>query len=341
MVKRTADDPTSRVLAEMAQQPAALTSLANHYLADGDLETLPNLTAPLLFTGMGASYHAALMAADQCCRGGVNARAVETAALLAWPEHLLSESGSIVCISQSGASREVTRLVEKVERSRLTAITNDPASPLALAAGAVLPLLAGDEKWIASKTLINSLALVWCLGRRLTGHGDGCEADQLKRVRQRIQVMLEAGESLRGRWLSLLPDPQRLILVGSGPQEISARQTSLMLAEWAKLSAPAFSLDSFRHGNIELLDAGATVLWFQSSASVDGEALRLLEATGAGIVHVFDGFPQASPAPNQPAVGIDPGLTPILDIVSAQLLAVELAYRRGCAGFRYLTKVVR
>lgn len=343
MTRKTANDPTSLVLEEMSQQPAALSDLAEHYLSGNGFDGLPAAVSPLLFTGMGASYHAALAGAEMCCRAGVNARAVETSDLLSWPQGLPAEYGLTVYLSQSGASREVAALLKKVDKTKLAAVTNDTQSTLACSAVYALPLLAGSETLIASKTYLNSLALVWLLSRRFGNLMDGSEAEQLKRTRQRIRVMLEAGDSLRGRWSALLPDPQELILLGEGLQAVSARQASLMLAEWAKVPSAAYSLDAFRHGFVELLDPGVTVLVFQSSSvpGQDEEYLRWKETTGARVLRVLDGFPQELAEAPQPPVKADAGLSLLTDAVCAQLLAVELAQQRGTAGFRYLSKVVK
>jgi fructoselysine-6-P-deglycase FrlB-like protein len=215
---------------------------------------------------------------------------------------------------------------------------------LGLGAGLTLPLLAGEETLIASKTYLNSLALVWLISQRLANRSIDGEAEQLKRVRQRLQVMVEAREVLGERWLAIIGAPERMLCVGDGLQAVSARQASLMLAEWAKLSAPAYSLSGFRHGFVELIEPGVTVLVFQSSADVsqsNEDYLHWMQSIGANVIRVRDGFPQRLEEPQQSPAQVEPGLSSILDTAAAQTLAVRLAEHRHTAGFRYLSKVVR
>src|SRR4051812_49349431 len=70
---------------------------------------------------------------------------------------------AVIGISQSGASPDVVAvLAEAQKQGRPTlAITNDPGSPLALAADSVLQLHAGEERAVAAtKTYLNSIAAI-------------------------------------------------------------------------------------------------------------------------------------------------------------------------------------
>src|SRR5258706_282108 len=77
----------------------------------------------------------------------------------------LGQAQHIGYISQSGASAEVAPVLDGLSpAARVTALTNDAGSPLARRAQAVLPLLAGDEQTVATKTFANSVAALWLLG---------------------------------------------------------------------------------------------------------------------------------------------------------------------------------
>jgi glucosamine--fructose-6-phosphate aminotransferase (isomerizing) len=346
MSKKTDNDPNRQVLEEISDQPRALNDLTAYYLASDGYKLFPKLpdSSSALFTGMGASFHAAQIGAQLCLASSVQAQAVLTSELLHWPPDLFAHYDQVFYISQSGASREVAPLLKILDPKKLTAITNDPASPLTRAAKVNLPLLAGEETFIASKTYLNSLALLWLLSRHLAHKMDGSEADHLKRVRQRVQVMVEAKEALSKRWIGLVSGAEKLILLGGGLQAVSARQASLMLAEWGKVPSLAFPVDEFRHGFVELLEEGVTVVVFQSStqnSQSEEEYLHWMEGTGACVILVRDGYPQLLGDPLQTPAQVAPELSTLLDTVSAQLLALQLAEFRGSAGFRYLSKVVR
>src|SRR3989440_8123940 len=70
---------------------------------------------------------------------------------------------AVIGISQSGASPDVVAVLDEARKQRrpTLAITNDPKSPLALAADSVLQLHAGEERAVAAtKTYLNSIAAV-------------------------------------------------------------------------------------------------------------------------------------------------------------------------------------
>jgi glucosamine--fructose-6-phosphate aminotransferase (isomerizing) len=345
MGKEKRNDANTLALKEICEQPQALNELIDFYSSRGGqalLQSAYPLGPAALFTGMGASFHAAEIGSGLCCHAGINARAVETCDLLDWPAALLAQYDPIIYISQSGASGEVEPLLKKAVKNRLIAITNDPQSPLGEHAALTLPLHAGVETLMASKTYLNSLALVWRITRSMAG-GDEAAMDDLKRVRQRLQVLIEARESLMERWQMLLDGSRKLILLGGGLQAISARQASLMLAEWAKVPSHAFSFDAFKHGFIEIIDKTTTVIAFEDSSHFSQEwesKLQWMAGIGTEVIRVRDGFPQALGNANRPPAAIGYGLSPILDAAAAQLLAVQLAQVDGVEGFRYLSKVV-
>jgi len=334
---------------EIADQPRALNELMRFYALPDCRELLHRVSISgerrVLFTGMGASFHAAMIGAELSRRGGMDGTSALASDVIDWSGPIINQYDWVIYLSQSGASGEVTPLLEKLDPSRLIAITNDPASLLGKAAVLTLPLCAGEEKWIASKTYLNSLALL----RLVTGCWiDGDDTidrvlGDIKKIRQRLQVILEARESLSKRWLDLLGDDKRLVILGSGIQSVSARQTALLLAEWAKLPTLACSFDEFRHGLIETVDDHTTLLVFQSSVHdtpQERERIGQLHEIGGRVIRVLDGLPLEWGELQRIVAGVDWGLSPLLDAVAAQILCLSLASRNGQSGFRYIKKVV-
>jgi glutamine---fructose-6-phosphate transaminase (isomerizing) len=348
MTKNQRGEVNTQVLDEVRGQPQALNEWMQYYTAPEGLQLLQSIDAegPLMFTGMGASFHAAQVGAQLCCAAGADARAVETSELIEWPVELFARYSPIIYLSQSGASPEVLPLLGHLQQQKLIAVTNSPESPLAQSATLTLPLLAGEENWIASKTYMNSLAAVWLLSSLLTTQktpDPSTIKDKLNLIRRRLQVIFEASDMLMQRWQALLEGADKLILLGDGLQAISARQTALLLAEWARVTATAQPLQSFKHGYVELLEQGTPVLVFESSSAhpeSHGDSLHWMESLGANVIRVRDGFPQAASDTPQPAAGIEPGLSPILDAAAAQLLVIQMAQSRGIDGWRYISKIV-
>src|SRR5262245_471305 len=132
---------------------------------------------------MGAWLHAAQVAALHLHNLDVPAQAVEAAELVFYSRALLRGGGPLVFVSQSGASAEIAAVAgELPAEAALIAVTNDPDSPLARRAQLVLPILAGAESGVATKTYLNTLAALWLLARRWGDRAGGDAATTLTRL---------------------------------------------------------------------------------------------------------------------------------------------------------------
>jgi glutamine---fructose-6-phosphate transaminase (isomerizing) len=223
---------------EIMDQPAALRRVLDYCAApEGTrrLQAVPPAHQPLLL-GMGASYHAALIAAHQLETLGVSAQALEASDALYGDPARLNRAAPLVYISQSGASGEIAPLLERLAPNQpLVALTNDEASPLAQRAQVVLPLLAGDEQTVATKTYLNSLAVLWLLARHWTGQLDGAAFDALTDVTKRIAGLLARAPALAERWTACLGAAPVYVYIGTGEQAVTARQAAMMTMEWLKV----------------------------------------------------------------------------------------------------------
>ena len=332
---------------ELAGQPPALRRLIAAYSSPAGrsrLESLP-ATPPQLLLGMGASYHAALVAARHWRQRGLVVQACEATEALWGETDLLSQAGHVIYISQSGASAEVAPVLEHLSPgTRVTALTNDEASPLARQAQTVLPLLAGDERTVATKTLTNSIALLWLLGQRWANGISRTDYDRLESVADRLADRVEQAPSLRAQWIERLASANSYALIGAGLQAVSARHAAMIIMEWLKVPAVSASVGAFRHGPIEIMQPGLGVVVFAAAGPAYESSCRLaaeIQGYGANVLLVEAGHTRL-PAEPMPGIGhIDPSLTPILDVVPVQIFVETLARERWPApGFRHIQKVV-
>ena len=334
------------ILDELYQQPQALRDMIGHYRAEGDtaLRALGPRPALPIFTGLGASFHAAWIAALHLQHLGFPALCIETSDLVNYAPALIRDGSTVICISQSGSSGEVVELARRMPAgARLIAITNNPGSELANAAALTLPLLAGAETLIASKTLTNTLALLWLLVRQWGEIADGHALDTLEILAARVEARLADPRGADRLMQTLNPD-RGLMFVGHGPHAATARHASMMLAEWPKVPSLAFGLAAFRHGFIEAVvpDLGVVALASGSQrASVERLAGELAEY-GARVLLLDHGEVRGEDEVRTTSSPLDEFLAPVLDIITLQHLAVRLAEDRGVEpGFRHISKVVR
>jgi fructoselysine-6-P-deglycase FrlB-like protein len=331
---------------EISQQPQAMRAMLRYYLHGAGSESLekiePNSTP--LFTGMGASFHAAAIAAMQCQQSGIAASAFETTELLSPAPALLNHFAPLVYVSQSGESVEVPYFLRRVEQGPLFAVTNDVQSTLALSATHIFPLQAGEETLIASKTYLNSLGLLWLMCRRVTGTWDGTEETQLNRVIRRITLFLSARDTFSKTWHNVMDGVQHLVFTGRGPQAVAAREGAMTMAEWGRRHVQFVSMGGFRHGFIELSEPGMGVVIFANTTSGLASEYNLaaeLDEYGVNVLLVVDGFVRRIREEPPEPVEFDPFLGTILSALPPQIWAIELSGNGHGKGFRHLNKVTK
>ena len=332
---------------DIRQQPQALRDLAGYYeRSEGAarLAALPAQAAPL-FTGMGASLHAAQVAALHLHNLDVAALALEATDLIFYSRALLRSDGPLVFVSQSGASAEVAAVVAELPAARaLLAVTNNQHSPLAQRAQSLLPILAGVESGVATKTYLNTLAALWLLARNWGRRSDGDDIRTLIRLADACENLLAGAEAVAARWLDRLGTAKINVFLGHGPHAATARQASMILAERARVASIGTSAGAFRHGPIEITQPGIGAVVF-AAAGPSGVSARALAAElrqhGARVLLVEQGRTGDLDEPVRAASEVDEFLAPIIDILPVQLFADALARERGVEPkFRYIGKVV-
>jgi glutamine---fructose-6-phosphate transaminase (isomerizing) len=337
----------NKLYQDIAQQPRAIRDLIAFYAmgtGTARLASLPARGAPLL-TGMGASFHAAQAIVPYFSSLNAPAIAVEATELLYYGRALLHESAALIFVSQSGASAEVAAILGELPAGHtLVAVTNDPQSPLARHAQVVLPILAGEERGVATKTYLNSLAALWLLARRWCGAWSGGEAQMLRRVADACERLLAESDQIAARWIDALGDARLIVFAGHGPHAATARQAAMMLAERARVAAIGTGAGAFRHGPLEIAQPGVGVVIFAGPGRAGDSAQALaaeLHEYGARVLLVEHGRTREVGEPADPTAIVDEFLSPILDVIPAQLFADALARQIGVApGFRYISKVV-
>jgi glucosamine--fructose-6-phosphate aminotransferase (isomerizing) len=213
------------------------------------------------------------------------------------------------------------------------AITNDAASPLAAAAGHVIDLRAGPERaTAATKTYTTQLLAVALLSHALNSASDDETADLL-RVPALMRSAL-ATEANAEDLASKHANRDRCIVLGRGYGYATAREWALKLQELAQVSAFPFSAADFEHGPLALAEPELPVLVVApSGASLDSQIAllrRLQEEHGAHVLALSEStdaleIDEGLPVP----AGIAPWMSPIVEIVPAQLYTYHLTVARG------------
>jgi glutamine---fructose-6-phosphate transaminase (isomerizing) len=323
---------------EIYQQPAALAHMltsadeAVHEVAVRIRAFAPDV---VLLAARGSSDNAARYA--QYLLGAFNGHVVALATpslftLYRRPPRL-SRALSIG-ISQSGQSPDVVAVIEETRRQGgLTlAITNDPLSPLATIASAIIPLNVGNERSVAAtKTYTGSLLAIAMLSTALDR--DPNRAAALQCVPQAVVTALTQHRALAD-FARTFAGYTRVLVLGRGYNYSTAFELALKIKETSQVLAEGHSMADLMHGPLAMVDDQLPAILVAPCGVGSDEAPSLLlrlKKRGARIVVFSDRklhFANADvvvPLPQVPE-----WLSPLVAIVPGQLWALELAIARGC-----------
>ncbi len=330
-------------LSEIFEQPKALNDLIAFYRGEGK-ERLRVWAARakksrrVLFAGMGSSEITPQMVLAAMARDGVDGSTIDAGELLHYP---FPTPGLTVLFSQSGESFEVKALAERIgQKETLVAVTNNTESSLARCASLVLPLFAGHETAISTKTYVNSMAILFLMAESLR---DQFPLDRLENVAGLMSQFDGEGIELAA---GLLADTRVTHFIGRGPAMVAVKQAALTFMEGTRGSGLAFTGGSFRHGPFELVDdTHRCVFFLPGGKTFDLLKKMALEAAGKGshVVVITDQTLQL-PGSNCCVLKV-PGHGEDLFCLSAattqELLLEAVARRRGVVAglFRHGQKI--
>lgn len=247
---------------------------------------LPAAGERTAIVGCGTSYHMARAYAALREAAGQG----ETDAFPA-SELLARRYDRMVFLSRSGTTTEVLEALRGLPAGTpTTAVTADPAAPLAAAAGQTVTLGFADERSVVQTRFATTVLM---LLRAHLGEDTGAPIAQV-------------GEAVSGPLPEGTAEGRQFTFLGQGWTVGLAEEAALKLRESAGAWTEAYPAMEYRHGPISVSGPGS-VVWIFGAA--DEDLVTDARRTGALVVR-FDG-------------------DPLVDLVRAQRLAVELATRRG------------
>ena len=315
----------------IARQPEALASTYATARIELDGIDASKLNAPVMaITGIGASYAAAVVAANEMQARGRRAFPVRASDLAEAP----GLADVIIGLSHRGRSVEtLAALANASEASRL-AITNDPQSPLALAADMHLRLDNGSD---ATPSSTGYTATLLAAGMALD-KAIGNPVDSWQKLPELVDDVLAATAARMDRIGALFETRRAIDCVGSGAALGTADEASLLVREAARIPTSSYDTRHFLHGPMESMDASTGVVVFGAGREI--ELARHLDRIGCPTVlvttdpSVEDGekltIVRVPSLDNRIAQGI-------IDILVPQLLAAQLSDAAGLTDtqFRY------
>ena len=233
-----------------------------------------------------------------------------------------------LAISQSGKSPDIVRMTEAAgEGGALTfAITNTPASPLALAADHVIDIAAGVERSVAAtKTFVGSVVA----GLALLAHWN--EDRALHEALASLPPRLDAAADCD--WSALaeaLDGETSLYILGRGPALAIAGEAALKFKETCAVHAEAYSGAEVMHGPVSIVGRHFPVLALAARDAAEANGAATADAMaekGAAVFSTSDAVRRARKLPFA-ATG-HPLTDPLALVVSFYSFIEAFARRRG------------
>jgi glucosamine--fructose-6-phosphate aminotransferase (isomerizing) len=248
------------------------------------------------------------------------------------PPHM--DGALVVGISQSGQSPDIVSVVaEGARQGRPTlAITNDPQSPLARAAGHVINLHAGPEQAIAaSKTYTASLAAMALFSSLLAD--DAARLEQLHALPEQVKQTLDGLAPILER-VERYRFMTHCAVIGRGYNYATVFEIALKIKELTRVVAEPYSSADFRHGPIAMVREGFPVILVAPRGPVADDLRSLvaeLKRLDAEQLIISDDARLLDDA--HLALPISPDvpdwLTPLVAVVPGQLFSRTLAQVKG------------
>lgn len=318
--------------AEIREQPQVWERLlASGQFADVAAEIRRRAPRMVLLAARGTSDHAALFAKYLVeIRLELPAGLISPSTMTAYGAKPDLRDVLVIAVSQSGGSPDLIRTVEVARgQGALTlAVTNDAASGLASAAELHVDVLAGPELSVAAtKTYTAQQLALYLLVDAVRGGSESARGlpDLGSALLEQDDRVAEQAQRYRFA--------QRLVTTARGYSYPTAREAALKLMETSYLSAQAFSGADLMHGPLAIVDSSVPVLAVVADGPGGAAMHPVLErVTGSG-ADVFTVGTKAAVAASTSGIvlpeGVPEELSPILEILPFQRLALHLALARG------------
>lgn len=257
----------NRFLAENNEIPQALMHLVNFYKTEGreqlmELRSIVDGRRELIFCGMGTSEITPLYIQWRLANTHYSCMTMDASECFYYGALPAKEKSTIVLTSQSGESIELNNLLGRKEIvGKYVAITNDDQSNLARHARLILPLCAGNEESITTKTYTNNIALLHLIATVL------CEPKRLEDAFSELELIAKSLDALDEASVQsaarLFTPIDSIAFVGRGFAYMCARQCALTFMEGVRCLTSAFTGGFFNHGPFEYVDENARVVVFR------------------------------------------------------------------------------
>ena len=346
------------MLKEIYDQPACIAQVVKTYtdiktknpqlILKGRQNIWDDILAKKQFyiTACGSSYYAALYGKYVIERLARISTHVDMSSEFRYRSPVLLKGAPVMCISQSGETADTLAALRMVRglNSPVLSLCNTADSSIEQQADALLDMLAGEEKSVAStKAFTCTLTILFLIAVHLAQKA-GClsRADGQNMVRglselPSVMEELLSYEQLYASSAELLKSAHRIIYLGRAEGYPLALEGALKMKELAYRHAEAYPAGEMKHGPLALVDKNTAVAALAPAGRVYGKMLTNLQeaqARGARLIVIGSKGDQKACKMAAPFVPLpackEESLSLIASALPLQLLAYHTACRLGC-----------
>jgi len=285
----------------------------------------------ILITGMGGSLYASYPVWQMLAQAGLPTLWVDTAELIHHTPALVTPKTLLWIFSQSGKSAEIIAALDfgRIQKpAAVIATVNDLESPLAKVAQVQIPINAGAEHTVSTRTYVNSLAVGQLAALALLGKDVESARAELMQTASAMGEYLANWESHVQQIGKVIGFPKRLAILGRGSSLASTYAGTLILGEASKYMATPYQAGEFRHGPLELATPELTVLLFAGPQETRDLNQRLLKELRGYQVNAFwvgsENNEWQIEIPSVPVIGMT-----LMEIIPIQMLTIHFAEQIG------------
>ena len=334
------------MLKEIFEQPQAILDSMMGRIAEEDLSALASLDVDKIkIIACGTSYHAGLIGKYILETLAGLDTTVEMASEYRY-SNLAKESALVVAITQSGETIDTISAVREAKRrgTSTLAITNVVGSTITREADQTIYTRAGLEIGVAAtKTFITQLIAIYLLAFSLGAKRRTIGAEQmrvlreeLRRLPSQVQQVLNNRDLIKGV-AETIHEAHDVYFIGRNINYPSALEGALKLKEISYIHAEGYPAGEMKHGPIALVGEETPIIAIVVDDPVRPKMLSNIMEVSARDAPVFaigleDDVELAKlvdvviPVPRT-----NPIFSPVVVVVSLQLLAYFVAHMRECS----------
>lgn len=282
----------------------------------------------VFITGIGTSYHAALMGEWLFRTAGIDARAVMSSDFALYFDQVgLRPDDAVIVMAHSGVKQLSIVAMDKAVAADATVIS--VGSQTAEHPGSQLILRTTEREKSAAFTSSHLTAMT-VLAQIATELGAPQFRETLNGLPDQVAAILDREDEILP--ISREAVEQRVYAMGAGPNAISAIEAVIKVREAAYGWIDALPAEQFLHGPMVAFNEGdlAVVINVDGAATARvGEITASLNAMGGKLWLVGTGVDAVPDAPLFALPTIDEVLSPLLTVVPMQILAYQMAVEKG------------